>query len=86
MKFEDVGISAFCFLAVICGIFNIGYLMWNSEGVQAKPNIVIENVAECQINCTQCLEYCNTIIDDALQTYIKVRGIGQTVAIREGYT
>ena len=85
----ELGMYAFLTLAIFCGIFNVGYMIYNLESIKTVntiPNIIIEDTGQCQINCSQCLEYCNTIIDDAMQTYIKVKGIGQTVAIREGYT
>jgi len=80
-------ISIVCigFLIVIGCLQLVGIAKDYYTTTKTTPNIILENPVQCQINCSQCLEYCNTIIDDALQTYIKVKGIGTTIAIREGY-
>ena len=92
MEFDTFFLIYMAFITILSIIMMVGvvyviyYAITTFGDEQAIPNVIIENTEQCQINCSQCLEYCNTIIDDALQTYIKVKGIGQTVAIREGYT
>lgn len=78
------------FVLILLVILSIGLVYVGYKAIEhweykdTIPNIILEDTRDCQINCSQCLAYCNTIIDETLQTYIKMRNVGTTVAIREG--
>lgn len=37
-----------------------------------------------RLSCSECLPYCNKELDEYINVYLKVRGLGTTVALREG--